>query len=192
MPAATRPSPARKRATTAVAKTATAADAATGSSRVHEQFERLYERPGFLMRRAHQIASGVFEDEALASELTPAQFGTLMVISLLPGIDQSTLARALGYDKVTTLRVLRGLEARGLLERNHCGNNRRNISLTLSASGRRLLTDARKAADRAARRVLAPLDAAEQVQLIGLLKKLTSALEPQARAQWVHPLRAVR
>ncbi|NBQ87818.1 MAG: hypothetical protein EBU07_10125 [Betaproteobacteria bacterium] len=81
---------------------------------------------------------------------------------------------------------------RGLLERNHCGNNRRNISLTLSASGRRLLTDARKAADRAARRVLAPLDAAEQVQLIGLLKKLTSALEPQARAQWVHPLRAVR
>ena len=70
---------------------------------------RLYARPGFLLRRAHQISAAVFEDECRAVGLTPAQFGVLTVLRASPGMDQSSLARALGFDKVTVLRVLRGL-----------------------------------------------------------------------------------
>ena len=36
---------------------------------------RLYARPGFLLRRAHQISSAVFEDACKGLALTPAQFG---------------------------------------------------------------------------------------------------------------------
>ena len=74
---------------------------------------RLYARPGFLLRRVHQISAAVFEDECRAVGLTPAQFGVMTVLRATPGLDQSSLARALGFDKVTVLRVLRGLESRG-------------------------------------------------------------------------------
>ena len=194
MPNTPRKAPGRKPnapARTPSEPTASAPGASSGA-RTREQFERLYARPGFLMRRAHQIASGVFEEEAHSCELTPAQFGTLSVIHMLPGLDQSTLARALGYDKVTTLRVLRGLEARGLLARSQASDNRRNMILHLSDEGRALLAQGRKAADRDARRVLDPLSVQEQAQLISLLQKLTGTLEPQARAPWVRPLRNPR
>jgi hypothetical protein len=42
--------------------------------------QRLYSRPGFLLRRAHQISAAVFEDECRAVGLTPAQFGVLTVL----------------------------------------------------------------------------------------------------------------
>ena len=66
--------------------------------------------------------------------LTPAQFGVLTVLQAHPGLGQSSLARALGFDKVTVLRVLRGLEARGLVARGPAADNRRNVSV--SAHGR--------------------------------------------------------
>ena len=78
---------------------------------------RLYVRPGFLLRRAHQISAAVFEDECRELALTPAQFGVLTVVKAHPGLGQSSLARARGFDKVTVLRVLRGLETRGLVAR---------------------------------------------------------------------------
>src|SRR5690348_6897831 len=88
---------------------------------------RLYARPGFLLRRAHQISAAVFEDECRELGLTPAQFGVLTVLRTHPGLGQSSLARALGFDKVTVLRVLRGLEGRGLVERSPAPDNKRNM-----------------------------------------------------------------
>ncbi|MDP3171009.1 MAG: MarR family transcriptional regulator, partial [Polaromonas sp.] len=93
---------------------------------------RLYARPGFLLRRAHQISAAVFEDECRGVGLTPAQFGVLSVLRASPGLDQSSLARALGFDKVTVLRVLRGLETRGLIARAPAPASRRNLAISLS------------------------------------------------------------
>ena len=59
---------------------------------------RLYARPGFLLRRAHQISAAVFEDECRALAITPAQFGVMTVLGAHPCMDQSSLARALGFD----------------------------------------------------------------------------------------------
>src|SRR6188472_3297721 len=86
---------------------------------------RLYARPGFLLRRAHQISAAVFEDECRELALTPAQFGVLTVLRSHPGLGQSSLARALGFDKVTVLRVLRGLETRGFVARAPAAGNKR-------------------------------------------------------------------
>src|SRR6059058_4359071 len=87
---------------------------------------RLYARPGFLLRRAHQISAAVFEDACKDVGLTAAQFGVLTVLQAHPGLGQSSLARALGFDKVTVLRVLRGLQARGFVERLPAEDTRRN------------------------------------------------------------------
>jgi DNA-binding MarR family transcriptional regulator len=148
---------------------------------------RLYARPGFLLRRAHQISTAVFEDECRSVGLTPAQFGALTVLGARGGLDQSSLARALGFDKVTTLRVLRGLEARGLIERLRTSENRRNLSISLAPAGLALLQQAQAPAERAYHRLMAPLDAAQQAQLVQLLQLLTAGLEGDARAAFVPP-----
>lgn len=148
---------------------------------------RLYARPGFLLRRAHQISAAVFEDACKDVGLTPAQFGAMTVLQAHPGLGQSDLARALGFDKVTVLRVLRGLQARGLVARAPAGDNRRNVSVSLTAEGADLLQRAQKPAEKAYRRLMAPLDRQQQEQLLELLQLLTGELEEEARAAFVPP-----
>jgi MarR family transcriptional regulator, lower aerobic nicotinate degradation pathway regulator len=148
---------------------------------------RLYARPGFLLRRAHQISAAVFEDACKDLGLTPAQFGVLTVLQAHPGLGQSSLARALGFDKVTVLRVLRGLEARGLVERGPAQESRRNVSVSLTAEGDSLLRQAQKPAERAYKRLMAPLTPEQQEQLLDLLQLLTGGLEDEARAAFVPP-----
>ena len=148
---------------------------------------RLYARPGFLLRRAHQISAAVFEDACRDLALTPAQFGVLTVLQAHPGLGQSSLARALGFDKVTVLRVLRGLEGRGLVTRGLSGQNRRNVSVSLTAEGARLLQQAQKPAERAYKRLMAPLAREQQEPLLDLLQLLTGELEEEARAAFVPP-----
>ncbi len=147
---------------------------------------RLYARPGFLLRRAHQISAAVFEDECRQLQLTPAQFGVLTVLRAHPGLGQSSLARALGFDKVTVLRVLRGLETRGLVHRQATAG-KRNVSVMLTAGGEAVLEQAQRPAERAYRRLMAPLDKDQQDQLLGLLQLLTGELEDDARAAFVPP-----
>jgi DNA-binding MarR family transcriptional regulator len=152
-----------------------------------ETLSRLYARPGFLLRRAHQISAAVFEDECRDLALTPAQFGVLTVLQAHPGLGQSSLARALGFDKVTVLRVLRGLQARGFVERAPAHGSRRNISVLLTRQGEAVLRQAQKPAEKAYRRLLAPLDEQQQEQLVELLQRLTGELEADARAAFVPP-----
>ena len=149
---------------------------------------RLYTRPGFLLRRAHQISAAVFEDECRTVALTPAQFGVLTVLETHPGLGQSSLARALGFDKVTVLRVLRGLESRGLVARM-APDGKRSVSVALTPAGESALAQAQKPAEKAYRRLMAPLDKNQQDQLLTLLQLLTGELEEEARAPFVPPAR---
>src|SRR4051812_20713850 len=161
-------------------------------SRSPTSLSRLYARPGFLLRRAHQISAAVFEDACHDLGPTPAQFGVLTVLQAHPGMGQSNLARALGFDKVTVLRVLRGMQARGLLERGPAQESRRNVSVRLTAEGEALLRHAQKPAEKAYRRLMAPLDREQQDQLVELLQLLTGELEDEARAAFVRPALAAR
>jgi DNA-binding MarR family transcriptional regulator len=141
------------------------------------------------LRRAHQISAAVFEDECRDAGLTPAQFGVLTVLKSHPGLGQSSLARALGFDKVTVLRVLRGLEARGFVARAPAPDNKRNVCVALTAEGTEVLAQAQRPAEKAYKRLLAPLDKSQQEQLIHLLQLLTGELEDDARAAFVPPRR---
>jgi DNA-binding MarR family transcriptional regulator len=149
------------------------------------QLAQLYARPGFLLRRAHQISAAVFEDECRSVGLTPAQFGVMSVLQAKPGLDQSSLARALGFDKVTVLRVLRGLEARGLIIRTPAAISRRSLAIALSDTGQVLLLQAQEPVERAYQRLMAPLNDEQRVLLMTLLQTLTAGLESDARAAFV-------
>ena len=64
--------------------------------------EELHERPGFLIRRAQQIAVALFLEETGALGITNTQYGILLVLKNRPGIDQISVARLLGLDRSTT------------------------------------------------------------------------------------------
>jgi DNA-binding MarR family transcriptional regulator len=145
----------------------------------------MYQRPGFLLRRAHQISAAVFENACADVGLTQAQYGALMVLASEPGIDQSRLARALAFDKVTVLRVLRGLEERGLVAREVSVSSRRQMAVQLTAEGNRLLNKAQAPVHQAYEQLMAPLDEAQRQQLVSLLQTLTDNLGEQARAAFV-------
>lgn len=147
--------------------------------------QHLYERPGFLLRRAHQISASIFERACADLSLTPAQYGVLCVMAEQPGIDQSSLARALAFDKVTVLRVLKGLEDRGLCERTVAQGNRRQMAVRLTPAGTRLLKQAQRPVRQAYETLMSPFTAAQQKQLMALLLKLNTELEQQARAKFM-------
>lgn len=149
----------------------------------------LYRRPGFLLRRTHQISAAVFENACASVGLTAAQYGVLTVIAAEPGLDQTRLARALAFDKVTVMRVLKGLEERGLLTRERSAQSRRQMTVRLTTAGQALLGAAHEPAERAYQRLLSPLSPEQRSQLIGLLQTLTEGLADDARAPFV-PLNA--
>lgn len=142
----------------------------------------LYQRPGSLLRRMYQIAAAVFENACADLGLTTAQYGVLIIVHSEPGIDQTRLARALAFDKVTVMRVLRGLEERGVVQRVASG---RQKTLALTDAGQQLLTQARERAEVASKRLMSPLDSNDQAQLVRLLKTLVDGLADEARAPFV-------
>lgn len=148
----------------------------------------LYRRPGFLMRRAHQIASNVFEDECGALGLTQAQHGALVVAARMPHVDQSGLAQALGFDRATTGEILRGLERRGLIRRTASQRDARKRAIQVTSTGQDMLERAAPALERAQQRLLGVLPAGERRQLIALLGRFCDAFNAEARA----PLAKIR
>jgi DNA-binding MarR family transcriptional regulator len=145
----------------------------------------IYQRPGFLLRRTHQISAAVFESACADVGLTPAQYGVLTVLAAEPGIDQTRLSRALAFDKVTVMRVLKGLEERGLVARERSSLSRRQMTVTLTAEGRQVLDAARGPAERAYQKLMSPLSPVQRSQLIELLQAITEGLADEARAPFV-------
>lgn len=144
----------------------------------------LYDRPGFLLRRAHQISISIFEQECQGIKLTPIQYGIFTVLHTLPGIDQSHLARKLGLDKVNTLRVLRDLESRSLITRSEHPSDKRSYSLTLSSDGQILLKESQKHVNKAYMKLASGLTQPELTTLLQLLKKFNSSLDAHARTSF--------
>lgn len=144
----------------------------------------LYARPGFLLRRAHQISASIFEGACADIELTPSQFAVLTVLDAQPGLDQATLARSIGLDKVTVSHLLRALEGRGLVVRASTQQNRRSVATELTPAGAELLNCAEPRLERAYQQFLAPLAPFEQRQLLALLHTLNSELEGIARTEF--------
>jgi DNA-binding MarR family transcriptional regulator len=152
-----------------------------------ESLAELYSRPGFMLRRGHQIAVGIFVQECGAIGLTPPQHGVLVVADNAPGLDQAGIARALGFDRATTGALIQGLERRGLLRRESSAADLRRKTLVVTPSGRAMLRRAHAAVRRTSDRLLAPLAKNERRRFVQLLEQLTSALNAASRTPVLPP-----
>jgi len=143
--------------------------------------EGLHRRPGFMIRRAHQIAVSVFVEETAELGITTTQYGILYALARRPQIDQISVARLLGLDRSTTGMVLKTLEDGGLVHRIVDTSDRRKRSLELTPAGHELLERLKTPARRAVERLLAPLGAEERTTFLNLLDKLTHAFNATSR-----------
>src|SRR5262249_47267915 len=116
--------------------------------------EQLYRRPGFMIRRVHQIAVALFIEETGKLGVTNRQYGILFVLKHRPGVDQISVANLLGLDRSTTGMVLKKLEQDGLVVRSVDAHDRRRHSLHLTRPGEKLLSRLAEPARKARARVL--------------------------------------
>lgn len=144
----------------------------------------LFDLPGHLIRRLHQISVSAFSAETTAegADLTPVQFAALTVLRERPGIDQATLAGLIAYDRATIGGVVSRLEARGFVKRTVSGTDRRARTLKLTGAGAALLDRLHDAVLRAQDLMLTGLTPGERVIFLDLLHKATEAGNEISRA----------
>jgi DNA-binding MarR family transcriptional regulator len=147
----------------------------------NDPLEKLYRRPGFMIRRVHQIAVSLFIEETGKLGVTTRQYGILFVLKHRPGVDQISVANLLGLDRSTTGMVLKKLEEDGLVVRSIGVRDRRRHSLQLTRSGKRLLSQLVEPAQRAQARVLSVFTPREQKLFLQLLGKFTRELNESTR-----------
>jgi DNA-binding MarR family transcriptional regulator len=139
---------------------------------IPDDLHDLSHRPGFLLRKAHQVAVAIFAEEVGRLELTPPQHNVLSALMANPGSHQTKLGKMIGYDRATVGALLAGLESRGLVERNGSDEDKRLKTLTLTKKGKALLVASNAAMDRINQRILGPLAIHERPLFIALLARL--------------------
>lgn len=141
--------------------------------------------PGHLIRRAHQLSSGMFAERVAQAgyDVTQVQFGALTAIKTFPGLDQASLAEMIAYDRVTIGGVLDRLQAKGYIERSISTTDRRARVLTLTDQGLMVLTALLPVVEAVQTDIIAELSINEQKTLMALLQKImkiqtNNAIEP--------------
>lgn len=138
--------------------------------------------PGHYIRRLQQIAVAIFLQETEGHGVTPVQYAALQTVANAPGIDQRSLARAIGFDTSTIAAVVDRLEARGQLLRAVSPDDRRVRLLTLTTEGQRTLEAVIPGMRRAQERMLEPLPKAERAEFMRMLKQIVIANNELSRA----------
>ena len=130
----------------------------------------VHRRPGFLLKRCDQVTAALFAEHCSGFKVTPSQYGALCALREFPGTDQLAVGRLVGLDRSTAGLVIKGLAARGLVEREVNARDARRMQLRLSAEGRRLLAQMAPAARRAQAAALAVLPNTKRAQFLDMLQ----------------------
>ena len=85
----------------------------------------LWSRPGFLIRRLHQLHVAIFLEECAAFDVTPVQYAVMSVLYHDRPLDQVSVAAEVGIDRNNAADVIRRLERRGFVERIQSETDRR-------------------------------------------------------------------
>ena len=131
----------------------------------------LDEQLGFLLRRAWQRHSTIFNDK-IGADLTSQQFAALAKLSELGDQSQNQLGRLVAMDAATVKGVVARLAARGLVATQVDPDDRRRLSVSLTPEGADLIASVRANAHAITRDTLAPLTGSERKSLLRLLGKI--------------------
>jgi len=125
---------------------------------------------GYILRRVTQRHLALFS-EAIP-QVTTTQFAVLARLAETGPQSQNLLGRATAMDAATIKGVVDRLTRQGLLTTAADPEDRRRLTVTLSAEGRALFDAAKTTALAVSDATLAPLEAEERARLLALLARL--------------------
>lgn len=133
---------------------------------------RIEDQIGYLLRRAHQRASAIFQTGIGDPNITPTQYSSMVKLNEYNELSQNLLGRLVGMDKATMQGVVRRLKDRGLVDSRPDPGDARRTLLSLTVDGQKSVMRLIMNGPLVSRETLKPLTPAEQRQLIELLSKI--------------------
>nr|WP_314625838.1 MarR family transcriptional regulator [uncultured Noviherbaspirillum sp.] len=136
-----------------------------------QQRSPLLARPGFLIRRLHQLHCALFTEETRDFGITPVQYSLMTALDERGELDQNSLALEIGLERTTVADVVLRLHDRGVLERRQSAMDGRVRLVRLTRKGKTLLKKMAPAVQRAHDRTVEYLSPAERdVFLLQMVK----------------------
>lgn len=133
----------------------------------------LSEQIGYLLRRAYQRHTAIFQAAIPDDKLTSVQFAVLTTVRDHPHSPLVLVAQRTAIDHATLRDIVLRLKRRGLLHVVADHQDRRQRLLSLSPEGTRLVESVIPDAKRITELTLANLNACERLAAIEVLRKLS-------------------
>lgn len=131
------------------------------------------EQIGFMLRKAHQRASSIFQSHFSDFQITPTQYSAMCKLKDEHELSQNHLGRLTAMDPATIQGVSRRLIERGLMETRADENDKRRMQLRLTPAGNDLIDGLIGKGRVVTNKTLSPLSDEEQEQLLTLLTKIS-------------------
>lgn len=128
---------------------------------------------GYALKRAAVALRSAMDAELRECELSVAQYASLELLALHPGLTNAELARGVFVTRQATHQLLSGLRHAGLIEIEGAGRRQRVVMTKIGAAR---LADASHRVAVVEQRMLAPLSARRQGELLGSLTSCIEAL----------------
>lgn len=132
---------------------------------------------GYLIKRAAKHSGALIESCFAGGELTSSHWIALAMVRHGQAENAAGLARQMGHDSGAVTRLVDQLEARGLLGRRRCPDDRRVVVLDITEAGERQFAAMTPLLLGAWNELLAGFEHQEVETLILLLTRLVAAFE---------------
>src|SRR5260221_11699835 len=126
---------------------------------------RIEEQVGYLLRRAHQRASSIFQMTIGDPNITPTQYSSMVKLNEHTELSQNLLGRLVGMDKATMQGVVRRLKERRLVDSRPDPGDARRTLLSLTTEGQRMVNKLQVNGPAVSRETLKPLNVQEKRQV---------------------------
>ena len=133
---------------------------------------RLEAQIGYVLRRAHQKATGIFNAVMGGFGVTPTQFATLAKLHDAGRVSQIELGRLTAMDPATIWGVINRLARQGYVAQSPAPNDGRLVMVELTDAGRKATLRMKAVAAEVSRETLRPFTNEEAKQLLALLSRL--------------------
>jgi DNA-binding MarR family transcriptional regulator len=133
---------------------------------------RLEAQIGYVLRRAHQKATGIFNAVMGEFGVTPTQFAALAKLDDVGRVSQNELGRLTAMDPATIWGVVNRLIRQGYVAQSPDPGDARLVMVELTDAGRKATLRMKAVAAEVSRETLHPFTDEEAKQLLALLGRL--------------------
>ncbi len=136
--------------------------------------------PVYLMNQLRTKYIATLDSALAEQDITAAQWGILRMIFDGRGNTAAALCRHYGYDTGSMTRMIDRLADKGLIQRERCGRDRRQVLLALTADGEKMVESGAFKVVAALNHYLAGFNSDEVVLLTSFLRRMLSNADIEA------------